>query len=299
MKIKFISTIVIGFALLISSCDFVSIPAQGTVGPTGPTGVVDSTVHRKVLLEDYTGHKCTACPAAAITANSIVLANPEKVIVIGVHAGFFANAMTTGTQYLTDFKTAAGTAYDTYFGISAVANPNGLINRKDYTSSTTNHIKSPGTWATEVAIELAKPPLAKLEIVNSYNSGTRVLTCNVNSTFLQDTLTGGPYKLIVSVLQDSIIADQLDAGVYVPAYVHRHVLRDNINGTWGDNLVNAGSIITNSVINKNYNYTFPTTYPAAGGASSTSCDVNHCYIVAYIYNDVTKEVIQVEEKKIQ
>lgn len=298
MKIKFSSSIAIGFALLISSCDFVTLPEQGTVGPTGPTGV-DSTVHRKVLLEDYTGHKCTACPAAAVTANSILVANADKVIVMGVHAGFFSNPVTSGTQYLTDFRTTAGTAFDTYFGISAVSNPNGLINRKDYTPTTTTHVKAPGTWATEVAIELAKPPLAKLQIATTYNAGTRVLTCDVNSTFLQDTLTGGPYNLIVVVLQDSIIADQLDAGVYVPAYMHRHVLRDNINGTWGENLVNAGSIITNSVINKNYNYTFPVTYPAAGGASSTSCDVNRCYVVAFIYNDATKEVIQVEEKKIQ
>lgn len=294
MKIKFISTIATCLALLVSSCDFVTIPEEGPA----PAPTDSTTVQRKVLLEDYTGHKCTACPAAAVTANSIVAANGENVIVIGVHAGFFANAMTTGTQYLADFKTTAGTAYDTYFGISAVANPNGLINRKDYTASTTNHIKSPGTWATEVAIELAKPAMVKLEIANNYNAGTRVLTCDINSTFLYDTLTGGPYKLIVAVIQDSIIADQLDAGVYVPNYVHRHVLRDNMNGSWGDNLVNAGSIITNSVINKQYTYTFPATYPAAGGASSTTCDVNNCYIVAFIYNDATKEVIQVEEKKV-
>lgn len=295
MKIKFISTLAIGFAFLISSCDYVTIPEEGPAPTTG----TDSTVVRKVLLEDYTGHKCTACPAAAVAASSIVANNGDKVVVIGVHAGFFANPMTSGTQYLADFRTAAGTAYDTYFGISAAGNPNGMINRKNYTSSTTDHIKSYGTWATEVAIELAKPAMAKLEVATTYNAGTRALTCTVNSTFLQDTLTGGPYYLLVAILQDSIIADQLDAGVYVPAYVHRHVLRDNMNGTWGENLVNAGSIVKNSLIAKNYNYTFPATYPAAGGASSTICDVNNCYIVAYIYNDATKEVIQVEEKKVQ
>jgi len=280
-------------AIGLTSCDFVNIPDQ-------PGSVIDttsSTVVRKVLVEDYTGHKCTACPAAAIVANSLTATNGENVVVIGVHAGFFASPTTSGTQYLEDFRTSAGTTYDTYFGISNIGNPNGMINRKYYTSSTTAHVLSYGTWATEVAIELAKPALAKLEIVSSYNTSTQMLTCNVNSTFLYDTLTGGPYKLIVLATQDSITADQLDAGVYVPTYIHRHVLRDNLNGTWGENLV-TGSIVANAVINKSYNYTFPATYPAAGGTSATSFVASRCHIVAFIYNDVTKEVIQVEEVKL-
>ena len=294
MKKSFILFIALALAISISSCDFVTIPDQA--GTTVDTTTI--TVQRKVLLEDYTGHKCTACPAAAVTANAIIAANGSNVIVVGVHAGFFSNPMTTGVQYLADFRTTAGTAYDAFFGISAVANPNGLINRKDYTPSTTTHIKSPGTWATEVAAELAKPALAKIEFANTYNSTTRVLNCNVNSTFLYDTLTGGPYKLIVEVIQDSIIADQLDGTTYVPNYVHQHVLRDNLNTTWGENIVLAGAIVANTAINKNYSYTFPLTYPSSGGTASTLCDANQCYIIAFIYNDATKEVIQVEEAKL-
>lgn len=293
MKKYIFITLTFGLAISISSCDFVTVPDQlGSVTDTSSTTVV-----RKVLVEDYTGHKCTACPAAAIVANSLIAANGENVVVIGVHAGFFANPMTTGTQYLKDFRTTAGTTYDTYFGISSIGNPNGMINRKYYTSSTTAHVLAYGTWATEVAIELAKPALAKLEIVNSYNSTTQMVNCNVNSTFLYDTLTGGPYKLIVLATQDSITADQLDGGVYVPTYIHRHALRDNFNGVWGEDLV-TGSMVANAVINKSYNYTFPSTYPSSGGASATSFDANRCHIVAFIYNDATKEVIQVEEVKL-
>jgi Outer membrane protein Omp28 len=293
MKKNILTLLSIIIAISISSCDFVTIPEQA--GSTVDTTTV--TVHRKVLLEDYTGHKCTACPAAAIVANSLLATNGENVIVVGVHAGFFATPATSGTQYLADFRTTESTSYDTYFGISNIGNPNGMINRKDFTTTTTTHVKAYGSWATEVAIELAKPALAKIEIANTYNSTTRVLNCSIDARFLYDTLTGGPYKLSLMVLQDSIVADQLDAGVYVPAYVHRHVLRANLNGTWGDNLV-TGAIVANAVINKSYTYTLPATYPVAGGASATSCDASHCYIVAFIYNDATKEVIQVEEAKL-
>jgi hypothetical protein len=301
MKKYFILTLAIIFVLGITSCDFVTVPEQ-----SGTTQQSGTTVQRKVLLEDYTGHKCTACPQAAVTANGLLQTYGDKLIVIGVHAGFFANPQASG-QYREDFRTAAGTAYDdpTFFGVSTVGNPNGLINRKNYTPATTDHVKPYGTWATEVPLELAKPAMAKIEITNTYNSSTRSLACTIKSTFLADTLTGGPYKLIVAVTQDSIVADQLDAGVYVPTYVHRHVLRDNINsatgvtdGTWGVTIAAASAITLNVPITKNYIYTFPATYPTAGGPSSTVCDVNHCYIVAFIYNDATKEVIQVEEAKV-
>ncbi len=291
-KYTFIS-FAFGLAFSISSCDFVQFPEEGYA----PTDTTSNVIVRKVLVEDYTGHKCTNCPAAASVANSLIAANGEKVIVIGVHAGFFANPSTSGTQYLKDFRTAAGTTYDTYFGISAIGNPNGMINRKYYTASTIDHVIGYGSWATEVAAELAKPALAKLEITNSYNSTTQALICDVSSTFLYDTLTGGPYKLVVVVTQDNITADQLDGGVYVPTYVHRHVLRDNLNGTWGEDLV-TGSITANLGINKTYTYIFPATYPSAGGASATAFDASTCHIVAFIYNDATKEVIQVEEKKL-
>ena len=299
MKIKFVSAFATAIVLLFSACDFVTVPDQellsGGPGSNDTTVTIDSV--RKVLLEDYTGHKCPNCPSAAATAASIAAANGDDVIVIGVHAGFFANPMASGTQFLRDFRTTAGTAYDGFFGISAIGNPNGMINRKDYTSSTVVHVKNPGTWSTEVAAELTKPATAGVEIENTYNSSTRVLNCSVNSMFFYDTLTGGPYKLVVMMIQNSIISDQQDGSTYVPSYIHEHVLRANINGTWGDNLL-TGAIVAGDLISKSYTYTLPATFPIAGGASSTVCDDNECYIVAFIYNDATKEVIDVEERKL-
>ena len=281
------------FAISISSCDFVNIPKQaGTTNDTTSTAVI-----RKVFIEDYTGHHCTNCPLAAAEANTLIALYGSKIVVMGVHAGFFADTALSGTQYRTNFRTPAGDIYDgtTVFNISqGYGNPNGMINRENYPTA---YVIGYTDWPTNVAAELAKPATAKLTITNTYNSATRSLNCSVNSTFLYDTLTGPAYKLVVAVIQDSIISDQLNSGTYVTNYVHRHVLRDNINGPWGDNLV-TGSIVANAVINKSYTYTFPVNYPATGGPSSTSCDINQCYIVAYIYNNGTKEVIQVEEAKV-
>ncbi|MFL5765094.1 MAG: Omp28 family outer membrane lipoprotein [Bacteroidia bacterium] len=299
-KILLIITAALG--LVISSCDYVIDPEEVTVGGggggtgTSDTIIIDSV--RRVFLEDYTGHKCTACPNAALAATAIKGTYGDSVVVVGVHAGFFATPNSSGTQYLENFQTTAGTAYDTYFGISSVGNPNGMVNRKDYDGTTTNHVKSYGSWAAEVAAELAKRPTAGIQIINSYNSSTRVLNCTVKSVFLYDTLSQGPYNLVVMMMQDSIIADQLVLGVYTNPYVHQHVLRDNLNGTWGENVGTAGSIVAGNISTKSYSYTLPAAYPGSG-SGTTACNENQCYVIAFIYNDVTKEVIQVQEQKIK
>ncbi len=279
---KYVSILILGLIILISSCDFVNAPEQ-------EGGIIFNG--RKVLIEDYTGHKCPNCPRAAREADKLLDKYGDKVIVVAVHADFFANFNIA--PYVINFKTTFGTDYDNYFGISAY--PSGLINRKDFTTSTINHIKADSQWATEVKKELAKPKTVDLEIINTYNSSTKILNCNIKSTFLVDTLTGSSYKLIVLVTQSDIISDQLDGSTHNPTYTHKHILRDNLNGTWG---VGLGTINANTAVVKSYTYTFPGTYPIAGGANSSACVVEDCHVVAFIYNDATKEIIQVEEKKV-
>jgi len=283
-------------AFTFPSCDYVSNPNEDL--SSGGSGD-DSTVHvRRVLVEDYTGHKCTACPQAAIAAENLQDTYGDKVVVVGVHAGFFAtitpqSGAPTGA-YAVDYRTAAGTIYDspTYFGISNVGNPNGMINRKDYTGAGIAHVKAYTTWATEVASILALEPVADITITNTYNSSTRSLSTNVASEFLSDTITSGTYKLIVMLTQDSIIDWQLDAGAHIPDYVHQHVLRDNLNGTWGEDLV-SGTYAAHQQVTKNYTYTLPATY-----LTGSVCVPEHCHVVAFIYNAATYEVLQAAEAKV-
>jgi hypothetical protein len=294
MKKYFYLTASLLSAVILNSCDYVANPNE----TLGSGGTPDTSTHiRRVLVEDYTGHKCTACPQAAIAATQLKNTFGEQVIVVGVHAGFFATPTTPSGapagSYLVDFRTTAGTAYDspTYFGVSNVGNPNGLINRKDYDGTSTNHVKSYSTWPTEVSGLLALPADADITITNTYNSSTRSLSTNISSEFVNAALTSGSYNLIVMITQDSIIDWQLDGSTHVPDYVHQHVLRANINGTWGESLV-AGTITPNQSITKNYNYTLPAAY------LGNNCDENHCYVVAFIYNTTNYEVIQAAEAKV-
>jgi hypothetical protein len=299
---------VLMIALIFQSCDYIAnpyeaiehIPVDTTHHDTIPHDTTPVVTHiRRVLVEDYTGHKCTACPQAAIVAEQLKQTYGDKVVTIGVHAGFFAVPSQSGLtsppagSYLTDFRTTAGDTYNsaTYFGISNVGNPNGMINRKDYTPTTIDHIKAHTTWAAEVSALLNLPPVADVTITNTYNSSTRSISIHLEFEFLDTTVTTGNFKQIVMITEDSIVDWQLDAGVHIPDYIHHNVLRDNVNGTWGETIV-SGAIPAGKIL-RDYTYILPTAY------KGFNCNESHCHVVAFIYNVDTYEVLQVAEAKVK
>ncbi|MCW3104888.1 MAG: outer membrane protein Omp28 [Bacteroidetes bacterium] len=287
-------------ALAFTSCDYVANPNETlSGGSTVDTSGLDSNlVHRRrVLVEDYTGHKCPNCPQAAIVAQQLINTYGDSVVVIGVHAGFFANPTTPlgapAGSYLTDFRTSAGTTYDspTYFGISNAGNPNGMINRRYYTPTTTNHIIYHTSWNAEVASLLALPPVADLSVHTTYNASTRTVSISTVSQFISDTLVSGSYNLVVLMTQDSIVEWQQDGSTHIPNYVHRHVLRTAISPMWGD-VLTTGTVNPHALLGKTYSYTLPTAF------LGNNCDEEHCHIVAFIYNTANYEVIQAAEAKV-
>lgn len=280
----------IAYTLFLSSCDKVKDPYSTNTGGGEDTTVIKV---RKVLLEDYTGHTCGNCPEAALTAQTIKSTYGDRLVVVGVHAGFYANPAAAPYGY--DFRTAVGTDYDNFFDVGLAGNPNGMVNRIGYPGNT--HIKSHGTWGGIVSTLMAEAPAAYIKITNSYNAG--VLNTTVRSEFLN--FMSGTYKLVVVLTEDSIVKPQVDYSKPpgqqdVLNYVHRHVLRSAISSTsWGD-VIATGSVAAGDTAVNTFQYTLPATFPSTNGIVP---DVDHCYVVAFIYDAATYEVIQVEEKKIK
>lgn len=249
--------------------------------------------NRKVLIEDYTGHKCGNCPAAADTLRYLHNVYGEKIIPIAIHAGSFANI---NASYPTDFRTATGNAYDTEFGISSAGNPNGLINRVGH--GTGGFIKAYSSWEAETVQMLSTAAKFELKINNSFTASSNLLNTKVTVKSL--TTNSGMYKLVVLLTEDSIVAEQLDYRIVSPPapsqkitnYVFNHVLRDAINSTWGDAVFASGAFLNDS-ITKVYTKSINTSYRP-----------EKCHVVAYIYdadpNSPTYyEVLQAEEKHVK
>jgi hypothetical protein len=240
---------------------------------------------RKVLIEDFTGHKCPNCPRASVEIKSLTQLRPGRFIPIGVHVTNQFASPGSGI-YNIDFRTLVGNSNDSLFGVSTLGLPTGMVNRLKINGIRRIEYTKWGQYADSL---ISLPALAYITIENSYASATRTLTTTLKSDFLTDTLTG-TYKLAVYLIEDSIPHAQKDNLIPSPSndsdYVHNHVLRGSVNGTFGE-LLNTGPVTSTTSITKTYTRVLPATWRE-----------KKCAVVAFIYNDNTKEVLQAEEHKI-
>src|ERR1700757_1182825 len=88
--------------------------------------ITDTLIHpRNVLIETFTGVRCGNSPPAMAKAVTVKKHYPNRVCLLNIHAGFFADTGNTG--YYHDLKTPFGTNEDNYFGMSANGTPDGLV----------------------------------------------------------------------------------------------------------------------------------------------------------------------------
>lgn len=262
------------FALAVQSCDKMEMPYKQSGNNQGGTET------KKVLLEDYTGHTCPNCPTASRLAISLQELYEGKLIVMSVHAGFFAEPL--GVPFDDDFRSEAGSSWNDQFGISSY--PKGMINRIEKGGS---NIFDHGTWSSTVAELIDDPAVASLKIATDYNMTDRKLDIGLTSKLLTDTT--GKFKVQVCIIEDSIVGAQKDGTKIIQDYVHRHVLREAVNTPSGSDLVSGGG---QDLLNTEYTHSFSLTL------NSAYVD-NHCTVVAWIFRTEDNSIIQVEEKKIR
>ncbi len=286
MKAIYKSLLLIIAVIAFHGCDKVSAPYKETIDITPPP---PNGTRKKVLVEDFTGHRCGNCPRASKAMYDLKPVYGDDLIVMAIHAGGFAEPYPAGFPYFTyDFRTPEGDQLDTDFGISLAGNPNGMINRKQVDGS---YIIGSTKWGSEVGNVLndTTPAAVKLTITNDYNSTSRELQTTIESQYF-NTLSG-THKLCVFMVEDSIINWQKDYDVTtvpqnnIEFYVHRESLRGSMNGTYGEAVPVTTQGTTSTL---NYTYTLPLEW-----------NENQVSIITYLYNEATKEILQVEQAHIQ
>jgi len=288
-KLFIFSALAVTFGGIFNSCDYVS-NAVPTVQNTSTSGGSTGTVYRKVLVEDYTGHKCGNCPAAARELRKLDSIYSGKIIPLAVHAGFYA---TINSQYPTDLRSQAGTDYDNFFGNSIAGNPNGMVNRTGY--GTSNLIKQWSDWGSAAYAFFPIPADFKIEISNAYNAGTNQVTSTIITKMLN--AVNGTYNLVVLMTEDSIVAEQIDYSItsgsqLIPNYEFNHVLRGSMNSSWGSQLINGSKLAGDSLVTTISNFQL-----------ASNWKWKYCHVVAFIYDAVSGsptqyEVLQVEMKEL-
>ncbi len=280
-------------AFIYQSCDYVINAVPAGTASTG-SGSTTGIIYRKVLIEDYTGHKCGNCPAAARELHKLDSLYSGKIVPLAIHAGFYANVTPTSVPaYPTNLKCQASTDYDTFFGNSTAGNPNGLVNRIGFGGAA--FIKQWSDWGSSAYSMISMPADFKITISNTYNVGSNQVTSVVTTKALNSK--SGTYNLVVLMVEDSIVAEQIDYSLpagsqYVTNYVFNHVVRGAVNSSWGDQII-ASTITAKDSIVKTY----------ANFQLSATWKYKHCKIVAFVYDALSTsttqyEVLQAESKDV-
>lgn len=277
-KVLLIATLLV--VLLFSSCDKIKAPyALARHGHITDTVVnwQDTVIPiKRVLLEDYTGHKCPNCPAAAAIAHSQEEYYHGKLIVLAVHAGYYAIPGTG--EFAADFRTTAGEEWNTDFLVSAY--PSGMIDRKEFNG---HRVLGSEEWITDIASIIGQSPDLNMLIHNTYDSVSRTVNSVIYSQFLR-SLTGS-YNITVCVMEDNMISAQDSASIIIHNYVFNDVLRGSVNGTYGE-------ILTTSV-DPSLTYMGKFSIPI-----TTAWVAKNCWILAFVSKSDTKEILQVIKKKV-
>lgn len=223
--------------------------------------VKPAEVGRAILIEDFTGQKCINCPTGTEIINSIVETyGEENVIAVGIHSGplgFAGNSKTVGL--MTDTGNEYYTRWDKE---NKMGQPWVIFNRKTSPDSHYNN------WAAMVGTIISEKANLSVKIANAYDAATRTLTTTVGADGVNGTVNG---KLQVWIVEDGVKALQMmPDGKSNKEYIHNHVFRAAVNGTWGEDVtVKEGETTT-----KQYSYKLPETWNA-----------DNIAVVAFVYND--------------
>lgn len=242
--------------------------------------VKPAEVGRAVLIEDLTGQRCINCPTGTDIINGIIETYGEdNVIAVGIHCGPLGFA---GNSKRVGLKTDTGDEYYTHWANGTnLGQPSAIFNRKKGKGP----IDNLNNWAAEVGLIISEKANLSVNIANAYDAKTRTLTTKVGAFGVNGTVSG---KLQVWIVEDGIKAMQLmPDGSANQEYIHNHVFRAAVNGTWGEDItVKEGETTSND-----YSYVLPETWNA-----------DNISVVAFVYNGkgvenvAKKHIVEHEEE---
>ena len=254
-----------------------------------PTFGANPNTNINVLLEDYTGHRCPGCPAAATEAKNIETANPNRVVVLSVHAapgdGFqYVSTPGDGTypKYSTDFTTDQGDQY--VVDISGfIGNPCATINRESQNGASPFNL-SIATWGNIVS-DIINTNDLKVNLqqeLNYYNS-TNGLFVHVQAEAMEQISAN--VSIVTCIVEKDIVATQKDGANDILDYHHHNVFRGTLTGAYGEQIFSSAN--TGEKFQVDLSYEIPSSYLDSNLMIVTyAMDINTFKVYHVIWNDL-------------
>ena len=249
--------------------------------------LVDTLLHNKnIVLEEFTGIHCTFCPDGHVVAQSIYNAYPQRVSLINVHTGGYANP-SVGEP---DFRTVFGSSLSSQSNLSGY--PAGTVNRHLFFNLSQNGgtAMSRNDWQLATIITLNELSPVNVGAIAQYDTITSELHIDIE-IYYTDTQNVFLNYLNIAITQDSVLGPQTGAqqfnsaaivpGPWSPTYSHQHMLRHLVTGQWGAVL---DPITPGTLISRRY------TWPVPPDINDIPILIEHLRVVSFI-TESSQEII--------
>lgn len=187
---------------------------------------------RRLLLEDFTGVRCTNCPRAQQTAKQLAQMHPGRISLVALHGTGNFNRPYRENQY--DFRLeAAQTLLENLGGRGSL--PIGTVNRASLEGEI---LYLDNQWPKMVSDQINTSAALTLRLWTSYDPSSREAILTVRGHWAQ-TLDEN-LNLTVYVVENGLVDYQKDGVDKVPDYKHEHVLRTIVTPSSGQALAQGG-----------------------------------------------------------
>lgn len=221
-------------------------PLSAVLGLALASAPADATP-RRILLEFFSTERCTNCPLAHSNLERIFGNNPEDIIMISHHAGFYDDAFTIpeSVEYEWFYNPLRGT-----YAPAAMMDRSCFEDElpEVYGEQVPVFDGSKASMLTPAYTQAASVPAqADLQIATTYDAKSRLLSVTVSGS--TDASDASDLRLNVFLTEDSLFT-LTQAGAYGSFY-HRHSARQCLTGTWGE------SIYAGATFERTYSTTLP------------------------------------------
>ena len=205
----------IHYLFLISICSF-QIHSQNWT---------DTLYHEKnVVLEEFTGIYCGFCPQGHQVAHDIDIANPGRVIVIGIHSSDTYSEPNPGSGH-PDFRTQWGASLQSMSGLTGF--PSGMVNRVSFPNYAQGKAMGRTYWedASNEILNSGDTADANIGARSLWDESTRQLSIDVEVYYHKEQNLFN--RLTIALTESKVFGYQ---GGGSSNYEHNHILRELITG---------------------------------------------------------------------
>lgn len=199
-------------------------------------------IQKKTLIETFTGQTCGNCPAAHSILEKALVGNEDKFVVVSHHSGYQPDA----------FTMAEDVDFTWFYNSSSLYAPAIMFDRAPYADGLASIVFEGNDFKlvnNAMKVFPTKEPFISIQLNNKFDASTRQGTLEVEVyTFVNPT--EAEHRLNLHLVQDDMVATQSGMG---SNYVHHHVFRGCLNGTWGETI----ELIEGATVRKTIEYTIP------------------------------------------